>query len=45
MPSVTWVRFAIWIAIGVIIYFLYSRRHSHWRPRGAQVCSPEETPT
>ena len=28
LPSVTWVRFAIWIAIGVVIYFAYSRRHS-----------------
>jgi APA family basic amino acid/polyamine antiporter len=28
LPSVRWVRFAIWIAIGVVIYFAYSRRHS-----------------
>ncbi|MFD0852313.1 APC family permease, partial [Actinomadura adrarensis] len=24
----TWVRFGIWFAIGVVIYFAYSRRHS-----------------
>ena len=28
LPSVTWVGFAIWIALRVVIYFLYSRRHS-----------------
>ena len=24
----TWVRFAIWFALGLIVYFVYSRKHS-----------------
>ena len=28
LPTVAWERFAIWMAIGLAIYFLYSRRHS-----------------
>ena len=27
---VTWIRFFLWLAIGLIIYFLYSRRHSEF---------------
>jgi APA family basic amino acid/polyamine antiporter len=29
LPLVTILRFIVWLVIGLIIYFLYSRRHSH----------------
>lgn len=28
LPAVTWMRFGIWILIGVVIYFVYSIHHS-----------------
>ena len=28
LPLITWLRFVIWLAIGMIIYFGYSRSHS-----------------
>jgi basic amino acid/polyamine antiporter, APA family len=28
LPSTTWTTFAIWIAIGLLVYFLYGRRNS-----------------
>lgn len=31
LPSVTWFRFIIWLAIGVITYFAYSKRNSIWQ--------------
>jgi APA family basic amino acid/polyamine antiporter len=28
LPGTTWLRFLIWLAVGLAIYFLYSRKHS-----------------
>ncbi len=29
LPSDTWIRLGVWLMIGLAIYFLYSRTHSH----------------
>lgn len=29
LPAITLLRFVVWLAIGLIVYFLYSRHHSH----------------
>jgi APA family basic amino acid/polyamine antiporter len=31
LPGDTWIRLLIWMAIGIIIYFVYSRKHSKIR--------------
>jgi APA family basic amino acid/polyamine antiporter len=31
LPAVTWIRFGIWLGIGLLIYFLYGFRHSKLR--------------
>lgn len=30
LPIITWLRFFLWLAIGLVIYFLYSRRRSEF---------------
>ena len=32
LPIITWMRFFVWLAIGLVIYFLYSRHRSEFAP-------------
>jgi APA family basic amino acid/polyamine antiporter len=39
LPGTTWVRFFIWMGIGLIVYFVYGRTHS--RLQRGEVVNPE----
>ncbi len=40
LPFVTWVRFAIWLAVGIVFYWAYGYRHSALRRNGAPAPEP-----
>jgi basic amino acid/polyamine antiporter, APA family len=43
LPIETWIRFFVWLGIGLLIYFLYGLAHSKLR-RGVDVGPTEDTP-
>ena len=36
LPTITWIRFGIWLALGLLIYFFYGRGHSRLRRRAEE---------
>ncbi len=40
LPGVTWIRFVVWLALGLLIYIFYGVRHSLLRQ--ARLASPKE---
>jgi len=36
LPGVTWIRFGIWLVVGLVIYFTYGYTHSTLRRRAAE---------
>jgi basic amino acid/polyamine antiporter, APA family len=35
LPILTWLRFFVWLIIGMVVYWLYSRHRSEFSPRNS----------
>ncbi|MGH7463133.1 MAG: amino acid permease, partial [Longimicrobiales bacterium] len=36
LPIMNWIRFLVWLALGLVVYFVYSRKHSEFAPGNAR---------
>ena len=43
LPGITWIRFGVWLVLGLFIYVLYGYRHSTLR-RATEGASSSEPP-
>jgi len=34
LPVISWKRFGVWLALGLVLYFAYGARHSRLRNSG-----------
>jgi len=44
LPAATWIRFGVWMAAGLIVYFTYSAKHSRLRTDPNYSRAPEHAP-
>ena len=40
LPAITWIRFGIWLAVGLVLYFTYGYKHSTLRRQRVRRRSP-----
>ena len=36
LPGTTWIRFVVWLVVGLVIYAAYGYRHSRLRTRDSE---------